>query len=57
MDTFEVTEKAVSQRKNCYIQLFASDAGFMYVYPMRKKTEILLLLLKLLPKRLEFLRF
>ena len=40
MDTFEVTAKAISQRKNRYMQLFVSDTGFMYVYPMKVKTEI-----------------
>ena len=40
-DTFQVTEKAISSRKNRYIQLFVSDAGFMYVVPMEKKTDIL----------------
>ena len=41
MDTFEVTSKAISQRKNRYMQLFVSDTGFIYVYPMKAKTEII----------------
>ena len=40
MYTFEVTAKAISHRKNRYMQLFVSDTGFMYVYPMKVKTEI-----------------
>ena len=40
MDTFQVTKKAVSSRKNQYMQLFVSDAGFIFVYPMNAKTEI-----------------
>ena len=40
MDTFAVTSKAVSQRGNQYMQLFVSDTGFMYTYPMKEKTEI-----------------
>ena len=40
MDTFQVTAKAVSQQKNRQIQLFVSDTGFMFVYPMEMKTEI-----------------
>ena len=40
MDTFEVTAKAISQRKKRYMQLFVSDTGLMYVYPMKVKTEI-----------------
>ena len=40
-DTFQVTKKAISSRKNRYMQLFVSDAGFMYVVPMEKKTDIL----------------
>ena len=39
MDTFEVTAKAISQRRNRHTQLFVSDTGFMYVYPMESKTE------------------
>ena len=41
MGTFEVTAKAISQRKNRYMQLFVSDTGFMYVYPMKSKKEII----------------
>ena len=40
MDTFQVTAKAVSQQRNRYMQLFASDTGFMFVYLMKVKTEI-----------------
>ena len=40
MDMFQVTAKAVSQQKNRYMQLFVSDTGYMYVYPMKLKTEI-----------------
>ena len=40
MDTFQVTTKAVSQRNNKYMQLFVSDTGYMFVYPMKLKTEI-----------------
>ena len=41
MDTFEVTAKAISQRKDRLMQLFVSYTGFMYVYPMKSKTEII----------------
>ena len=41
MDTFQVTGKAISQRKNRYMQLFVSDTGFMFVYPMKLKSEII----------------
>ena len=40
IDTFQVTTKAISQQKNRYIKLFVSDTGFMFVYPMKTKTEI-----------------
>ena len=40
MDMFHVTAKAVSQRKNKHMQLFVSDTGFMFVYPMESKSEI-----------------
>ena len=40
MDTFEVTANDISQRKNRYMQLFVSITGFMYVYPMKVRTEI-----------------
>ena len=40
MDTFFVTAKVVSERKNTCMQLFVSDTGFMYVYPMKSKSEI-----------------
>lgn len=39
-DTFHVTAKAVSSRKNKHMQLFVSDTGFMYVYPMESKSQI-----------------
>ena len=41
MDTFQVRGKTISQRSHRYIQLFVSDTGFMYVYPMKLKTEII----------------
>ena len=41
MDTFQVTGKAISQRGNRYMQLFVSDTGFMFVYPMKLKSEII----------------
>ena len=40
MDTFFVMAKAVLSRKNTCMQLFVSDVGFMYVYPMKSKSEI-----------------
>ena len=40
MDTIQVTAKAISQQKNPYMQLFVSDTGIFYVYPMKVKTEI-----------------
>ena len=40
MDTFQVTAKALSQRGNRYMQLFVSDTGYMFVYPMKVKSEI-----------------
>ena len=40
MDTFFVTAKAVSEQKNTCMQLFVSDTGFMYVYPMKSKSEM-----------------
>ena len=41
MDTFQVTAKAISERGHRYMRLFVSDTGFMYVYPMKVKTEII----------------
>ena len=40
MDTFFVTAKAISERKSTCMQLFVSDTGLMYVYPMKSKSEI-----------------
>ena len=40
LDTFALTAKAISQRDNQYIQLFLSNTGFVYTYPMKEKTEI-----------------
>ena len=40
MDLFLVTAKAVSEWKSTCMQLFVSDTGFMYVYPMELKSEI-----------------
>ena len=34
MDKFQVTTKTISECGNRYMQLFVSDTGFMYVYPM-----------------------
>ena len=41
MDTFQITGKAISQCGNRYMQLFVSDTGFMFIYPIKKKTEII----------------
>ena len=41
MDTFQVTDNAVSERGNRYTQLLVSDAGFMYVHSMKAKTKII----------------
>ena len=41
MATFQVTAKAVSQRKNKYMQLFVYDTSFVFVYSMKVKTEII----------------
>jgi hypothetical protein len=38
-DTFFVTKKAKSQRGNSCMQLFVSDKGFVYVVPMKSKSE------------------
>jgi hypothetical protein len=38
-DTFFVTKKAKSQRGNNCIQLFVSDKGYVYVVPMKSKSE------------------
>ena len=40
MDTFHVTAKAKSSCGNKHMQLFVSDTGFIYVYPMKSKSEI-----------------
>ena len=40
MDPFFVTAKAVLEWKCTCMQLFVSDTGFMYVYPMELKSEI-----------------
>ena len=40
MDTFEVIKPAISSRQNRFMQLFVTDADFMYVLPMKEKTEI-----------------
>jgi len=40
MDTFFVTKRAKSQRGHRCMQLFVSDTGYMYVYPMKSKSEI-----------------
>ena len=40
MDTFLVTVKAVLEWRSTCMQLFVSDTGFMYVYPMKSKSEI-----------------
>jgi hypothetical protein len=42
MDTFYATKKAgKSSRGNSCCQLFVTDKGFIYVVPMRKKSELL----------------
>ena len=41
LDTVQVTARAVSQKKNRYMPLFISDTGYMFVYPMKLKTEII----------------
>ena len=41
MDIFQVTGKAIFQRGNRYMQLFVSDTGFMYVYPLKAKSEMI----------------
>jgi len=38
-DTFFVTKKAKSQRGNNCMQLFVSDKGFVYVVPMKSKSD------------------
>jgi hypothetical protein len=38
-DTFFVTKKAKSQRGNICMQLFVSDKGFVYVVPMKSKSD------------------
>ena len=38
-DTFFVTKKAKSKRGNTCMQLFVSDKGFVYVVPMKSKSE------------------
>ena len=40
MDTFHVTKAGISSCKHKHMQLFVSDTGFMYVVPMKSKTEI-----------------
>ena len=35
-----MTVKAVLEWKSTCMQLFVSDTGFMYVYPMKLKSEI-----------------
>ena len=35
-----MTAKAVLEWKSTCMQLFVSDTGFMYVYPMKLKSEI-----------------
>ena len=42
MDTMFATRKAgKSTRKNSCCQLFATNKGFVYVVPMKKKLEVL----------------
>ena len=41
MNKFQVTAKTISEHSNRYIQLFVSNTGFMYVYSMKEKTEII----------------
>ena len=40
MNAFFVTVKTISNRGHKYIQLFVSDKDFVYVVPMKEKTEI-----------------
>ena len=41
MDRFELTANAISNRNNSYMELYISETGFMYIYPMKSKTDIL----------------
>ena len=42
MDTFFVTRKAgKSSRGNTYCQLFVTDKAFVYVAPMKTRSEVL----------------
>ena len=40
MDTFHITAKAVSQRKNKHTKFFVSDTEFVYAYLTKSKSEI-----------------
>ena len=40
MDNFFMTATAVLEQKSTCMQLFVSDTGLMYVYPMKLKSEI-----------------
>ena len=43
MDTFFATKKGgTSSRRNTCCQLFVTDKGFIYVVPMKRKSEVLL---------------
>ena len=42
MDTFFATKKGGrSSQGHTYCQLFVTDKGFLYVIPMRRKSEVL----------------
>ena len=42
MDTFFATKKGgISSRGNTCCQLFVTDKGFIYVVPMKRKSEVL----------------
>ena len=40
MNTFYVTQASISSPKHRHMQLFVSDTEFMYVVPMKSKTEL-----------------
>ena len=43
MDTLKATEKGgKSTRGNIYCQLFVTDRGFLYVVPMKSRSEVIL---------------
>ena len=42
MDTFFATKKGGQSRGHTCHQLFVTDKGFIYVVPVKKKSEVLL---------------